>query len=95
MRLFRSPSLLSPQRGIVPPATAHERAILSLRLTIGADTNLVDTIDGVRRKRNIGNYERAGIASPSEAQEMYTIAQALRNRVLSWLKERHPDLYST
>jgi hypothetical protein len=74
---------------------AHERAILSLRFTVGATSELVDTIDGIRRKRNISNYERAGTTSFSEAREMYTIATRLRDRVLAWLKERHPDLYSS
>jgi len=72
----------------------HERAILSLRFTVGADARLVDTIDGVRRKRNISNYERAGTASGSEAREMYAIATKLHDRVLAWLKERHPELRS-
>jgi hypothetical protein len=54
---------------------------------------LVDTLDGVRRKRNISNYERAGTASISEAREMYKIATDLRNRVLAWLRVTHPELY--
>jgi hypothetical protein len=74
---------------------AHERTILSLRFTIGAAPHLVDTIDGVRRKRNINNYERAGTSSPSEALEMYAITSELRNRVLDWLQQYHPELYGT
>ncbi len=34
---------------------AHERAILSLRFTIGADAGSVDVLDRVRRKRNQNN----------------------------------------
>jgi len=74
---------------------AHERAILSLRFTIRTDAQVVDTIDAVRRKRNISNYERAGTTSASEAHEMYQIAMELRERVLAWLKERHPELYGS
>lgn len=71
---------------------AHERSILSLRWTVGATADLVDTIDGVRRKRNISNYERAGMASTSEAHEMLMISARLRDRVTQWLKERPPEL---
>ena len=45
---------------------SHERAIQSLRLTIAADARLVDTLDGVRRKRNLSNYDRAGTTSARE-----------------------------
>ena len=39
---------------------AHERAILSLRDTVGTSMNTVDLLDTVRRKRNQINYETAG-----------------------------------
>ena len=71
---------------------AHERAIQSLRLTIAADPRLVDTLDGVRRKRNLINYERAGTTSPSEANEVYRLTTRLREDVVKWLVDRHPDL---
>lgn len=71
---------------------AHERAIQSLRLTIGADSRFVDVLDSVRRKRNVSNYERAGAASTREAAEVYELALKLRALVLAWLSERHPEL---
>ena len=71
---------------------SHERAIQSLRLTITADARLVDTLDGVRRKRNLTNYERAGTTSPSEANEVYRLATQLREDVMKWLVDRHRDL---
>jgi hypothetical protein len=37
---------------------AHERAILSLRFTIGTEAQIVDTIDAVRRKRSISDCRR-------------------------------------
>ena len=37
---------------------AHERAILSLRETVGVSSATVDLLDAVRRKRNQSNYER-------------------------------------
>jgi predicted DNA-binding ribbon-helix-helix protein len=70
----------------------HERAIQSLRHTVGLDRNLVDTLDAVRRKRNLSNYKRAGTASPSEAEDVYQLAQGLRLQVVTWLEEHYPEL---
>jgi hypothetical protein len=73
---------------------AHERAIQSLRLTIELDQAVVDTLDAIRRKRHLSNYERAGATSSAEADEVYGLAQSLRERVLVWLKIEHPELLS-
>jgi len=70
----------------------HERAIQSLRYTIGLDQSVVDTLDVIRRKRHQSNYERAGTASPSEAREVLEIARDLKTRVREWLKQKHPGL---
>ena len=70
----------------------EDASVESLRLTIAADNRLVDTLDGMRRKRNLINYERAGTTSRSEASEVYRLATRLREDVLKWLVDRHPDL---
>jgi hypothetical protein len=49
---------------------SHERAILSLRLTVGASPATVDLLDAVRRRRNQINYQRAGTTSAAEAAEL-------------------------
>ena len=71
---------------------AHERAILSLKFTLGADAKTVDLIDAVRRKRNQINYERAGATSAAEADEFYEVAVALRAAVVHWLRKKHRSL---
>ena len=71
---------------------AHERAILSLRFTIGADVASVDVLDRVRRKRNQINCELAGSTSTAEADEVLTLVTALREQVLTWLNAHHPAL---
>jgi hypothetical protein len=71
---------------------AHERAIQALRLTVRSPAELVNTLDGVRRKRNRSTYERAGMASASEAEEVFDLAESLRADVLAWLVKRHPEL---
>lgn len=74
---------------------AHERTLQSLKHTVALDQSTIDTLDSVRRKRNISNYERAGAASSSEAAEVYEIASDLRTTVTSWLEKNHPALLRT
>lgn len=71
---------------------AHERALQSLRFTVGLDPVLVDTLDAIRRKRNISNYDRAGVSSPSEAELVYRVTVDLRAIVVEWLRVEHPHL---
>ncbi len=74
---------------------AHERAILSLRFTVELEEDHITVLDGVRRKRNVASYERAGTASASEAEEIFQLARDLRTRVLEWLERNHPHLLTT
>ncbi|MBI4027134.1 MAG: hypothetical protein HY360_19265 [Verrucomicrobia bacterium] len=70
----------------------HYRAIQSLTLTIGAETKLVALLDGFRKKRNISDYERAGLVSQKEAQEMLALARRLRREIENWLRAKYPGL---
>ena len=70
----------------------HYRVIQSLTLTIGADAKRVAQLDAFRKKRNIGDYERAGLISEKEAAEMVALAQQLRKQVEAWLRKNHPHL---
>ena len=70
----------------------HYRVIQSLAFTVGADAALINLLDRLRKKRNIGTYERAGIISDHEAGEMLSLAEKLRALVLAWLRQDHPDL---
>ncbi len=74
---------------------AHERAILSLRFTVELEEDHINVLDGVRRKRNVANYERAGTASASEAEEIFQFACDLRTQVMEWLERNHPHLLTT
>ena len=71
---------------------AHERAIFSLRYTVGTTQETVDLLDAIRRKRNQINYERAGTTSTSEAEEFYELVTGLRLHVIRWLETKHPAL---
>lgn len=73
----------------------HYLVIQSLAATIGADQNLVRQFDMFRRKRNVGGYERVGLVSESEADEMIELAEKLRQEVVRWLANQHPELFRT
>ena len=71
---------------------AHERALLSLRDTVGVPTKTVDLLDAIRRKRNQISYEHAGTTSEAEANELHDVVTNLRRDVVRWLKEKHSAL---
>ena len=70
----------------------HYRVIQSLVQTTGADMKLVAQLDAFRKKRNVGDYERAGLVSEKEAAEMVALARQLRKQVAVWLQANHPEL---
>jgi hypothetical protein len=70
----------------------HHHVIQSLKLTIEASQELVGRFDAFRKKRNVLGYERAGMVSDREADEMRQLAVDLRAQVLAWLGANHPLL---
>ena len=72
----------------------HHRTIQSLAFTIMAEPQVLRQLDAFRKKRNIGDYERAGVVSETEAREMRALAQTLRERVTEWLRQNHAHLLS-
>jgi len=70
----------------------HYRVIQSLAYTIRADARLITQFDGFRKKRNISDYERAGVVSDQEVKEMAILAGNLRASVIKWLRTNYPKL---
>ena len=70
----------------------HYRTIESLRLTVGLDASTIQRLDAFQRRRNISEYDRAGSTSGDEAEEMRGLAACVRDEVVRWLEERHPQL---
>jgi hypothetical protein len=69
----------------------HYRVIQSLIYTVGTDKKIVQQFDKFRKKRNIGGYERAGIVSDQEADDMKLLGNKLRNEVVDWLRTNYPE----
>jgi len=59
----------------------HYYAIESMRETVGLSEDDVRLIDTFRKKRNISDYERAGLNTDSEAEELVELAKEIRGRV--------------
>ena len=70
----------------------HYRVIQSLAYTIRADARMITQFDGFRKKRNISDYERAGVVSDQEVKEMVILAGNLRVSVINWLRTNYPKL---
>lgn len=70
----------------------HYLLIRSLAFTINTDPIIIKRLDKFRQKRNISDYERAGLVTEQEAEEMITLAKQLRNDVEQWLRVHHPQL---
>lgn len=70
----------------------HYVTIQSLAHTVTADAAVVNKLDALRKKRNLGDYERAGSISVGEAREARDLARRLRDDVRAWLERLHPEL---
>lgn len=70
----------------------HFRVIQALEHTIAADQALLDQFEAFRKKRNLGNYERAGTISDQEATAMIDLARRLRTTVETWIRTNHRKL---
>ena len=71
----------------------HERLILSLKFTLGAECpDDVDYLDRCRRLRHKAKYERSGVVSRRDADQLYEAAKRLRSAVQAWLEREHSHL---
>jgi hypothetical protein len=70
----------------------HYRVIQSLLYTVEAPNDLVVLFDRFRKKRNIGEYDKAGTISDQEAKEMTELSRSLKKTIERWLHQNHPGL---
>jgi hypothetical protein len=70
----------------------HYWSIQSLAFTLELDTKTINQLNAFRRKRNIADYERVGMASEQEIKSLVTLAKKLRVMAMEWLKKNHPEL---
>ncbi len=70
----------------------HHHTIQSLTHTLGLEAETLRLLDRFRKKRNVAEYDKAGMVSRQEAQEMLALAIDLRKRLVRWLGDSHPEL---
>lgn len=75
-----------------PREAQHYRVIESLAHTMNVRPQRIAQLQSYRKKRNISDYERAGGVSQQEANEVVSLANELRNDLMTWLTANHPDL---
>jgi hypothetical protein len=74
------------------PEGHHYWSIQSLAFTLELDPKTINQLNAFRRKRNIADYERVGIASEQEIKSLIALTQKLRVTAMEWLKKNHPEL---
>lgn len=71
----------------------HYRTIQALPLILGPEKKRdADFLDSCRSKRNVVEYDRIGAVSTAELGDLVGLVKELREEVLQWLRERHPEL---
>jgi hypothetical protein len=92
LQLCMIPLLASGYR--VPKGEGHhKRGIDSLRYTLGANwSDTADHVERCSRLRGQVTYERIGVVSEQDADDLLDTAKQLRTDVVDWLKANHPAL---
>jgi hypothetical protein len=72
---------------------SHYRTIAAMPLILGEGRkDDAAYLDACRVKRNIVEYDMAGATTESDASELVKFSRELREEVLHWLREHHPEL---
>ena len=74
-------------------ARKHERAIESLKFTLGGRwAKVADFLDFCRRRRHQSIYERAGVVQRQDADDLLKTATDLMAEIRGWLEREYPAL---
>lgn len=71
----------------------HYRTIMAMPLILGESKNADSNyLDACRTKRNKVEYDYVGGATAEDARELLEFVKELREEVLAWLGDNHPEL---
>lgn len=70
----------------------HYIVLQSLAFTIKTGSAIIKQLDKFRLKRNVSDYESAGLVTEQEAEEMIALAKQIRDDVEQWIRAKHPGL---
>lgn len=86
-------ALLASGYQVPKGGSLHKRGIDSLRYTLGAKwSDTADHIERCSRLRGQATYERIGVVSEKDADDLLGTAKELRTDVINWLKASRPAL---
>lgn len=87
-------TILLYAEGFRPERTLHHyRTIQALPAILGKERKGdAEYLDTCRSKRNIVEYDYVGAVTENDANELIEFAKELRNDVMKWLKDHHPEL---
>lgn len=87
-------TILLHAEGYRPEKTLqHYRTIQALPLILGENRKAdADYLDACRSKRNIVEYDYVGAVTEDDVHELIEFVKELKNSVLDWLRENHPEL---
>ncbi len=71
----------------------HYRTIQAMPLILGEDRKKdAQYLDACRSKRNIAEYNRVGVVTERDAEELVQFVKEFKNDVINWLKKNRPNL---
>jgi len=71
----------------------HYRTIQAMTIILGSERkDDVAYLDACRKKRNIVEYEQAGVTTETQADELVEFVRTFRTDVLAWLADHHTEL---
>ncbi len=70
----------------------HHRTLESLVFTVGAGAATVRRLDAFRKRRNMVEYDHAGITSDGDVDEIRSLAESIHVQVEAWLTAHHAHL---
>ncbi len=72
----------------------HYRTIQAMTIILGSERkDDVAYLDACRKKRNIVEYEQAGVTTEAQADELIEFVRTFRTDVVAWLGRHHPELF--
>ena len=76
--------------------TAHHYTTFQALKEILGDKHheLIDYFDACRSKRNISDYDRFGMISEKETDEIISETKKFKKLIINWVKDNYPELIS-
>jgi len=79
--------------GYRPASDSHHYwTIQSFKHTLKLDSDIIDLLDDFRKKRNRSSYERTGMITRREVNEIIELSKKIQAILMEWLRKNHRNL---